>query len=404
MRATSLGRLPRAALSQSVRPRYLILRAKNGTEPPLPPFCLIEDSQTGGALLFESLREKIVAFALEDVAPALAAMQAASAAGFHLAGLMAYECGYAFEPRLHKLPPARGGRPLLQFGVFDAPRRVEFSAPNPASVADARPTWDFDAYRPRFDACRDYIAAGDVYQINLTFPFTGRYQGAPLDLYALLRRRQPAQLGGVVALGDRAVVSLSPERFFSTQGRKISTRPMKGTAPRDADPSRDAALALALARDEKNRAENLMIVDLLRNDLSRLSEIGSVVVTDLYSVASFPTLHQMTSGVEAILREKLTFWEIFAGLFPCGSVTGAPKIRAMEIIAEQEGAPRENYCGALGHIAPDGDMRFNVAIRTLTLDGRGGLVCPVGSAIVADSQAREEYAECLLKARFLISA
>nr|WP_294538683.1 aminodeoxychorismate synthase component I [uncultured Rhodoblastus sp.] len=367
----------------------------------MPPFCLIEESDAGAALLFEGPREKIVAFTAEEVASALAAMQASSAAGFHLAGILSYECGYVFEPRLSKLLPTRSGRPLLQFGVFDAPRRVEISAENPASVKDVRPSWDFDDYRRRFDACRDYIAAGDVYQINLTFPFTGRQQGAPLDLYALLRQRQPAQLGGVIALGDRAIVSLSPEWFFSTRSRKISTRPMKGTAPRGADPLRDAALALALARDEKNRAENLMIVDLLRNDLSRLSEIGSVVVTDLYSVATFPTLHQMTSGVEGFLRENLTFAEIFAGLFPCGSVTGAPKIRAMEIIAEQEGAPRENYCGAIGHIAPNGDMRFNVAIRTLTLDGRGGLVCPVGSAIVADSQAREEYAECLLKARFL---
>lgn len=368
----------------------------------MSPFCLIEDSQTG-ALLFENPREKILAFAAAEVAPALAAMQAASAAGFHLAGILDYECGYAFEPRLKKLLPARSLRPLLQFGVFDAPRRVEISAQSPARVADVRPSWDFERYRKHFDICRDYIAAGDVYQINLTFPVTGRYEGAPLDLYALLRRRQPAQLGGVVQLGDRAIVSLSPEGFFSTRGRKITTRPMKGTAPRDADPSRDKALARALSLDEKNRAENLMIVDLLRNDLSRLSEIGSVVVTDLFSVATFPTLHQMTSGVEAILRENLSFAEIFAGLFPCGSVTGAPKIRAMEIIAEQEGAPRENYCGAIGHIAPDGDMRFNVAIRTLTLDGRGGLVCPVGSAIVADSQAREEYAECLLKTRFLTS-
>jgi anthranilate/para-aminobenzoate synthase component I len=147
-----------------------------------------------------------------------------------------------------------------------------------------------------------------------------------------------------------------------------------------------------------------MIVDLLRNDLSRLSEVGSVAVTDLFSVEAFPTLHQMTSGVVAVLRPNLSFHEIFAGLFPCGSVTGAPKIRAMEIIAELEAAPRGAYCGAIGVIAPGGDMRFNVAIRTLTLGVGGELTCPVGAAIVADSQAREEYDECLLKARFLRSA
>ncbi len=369
--------------------------------PPLRPFCLIEDSDAGGALLFEHMREKITAFTLEEVAPALASMQAASEAGFHLAGILAYECGYAFEPRLQKLLPERSRQPLLQFGVFDAPRLAGPSVQELAAVTDLLPSWGFSDYRKRFDACRDYIVAGDVYQINLTFPFTGRYEGAPLDLYRLLRARQPVELGGVVALGDRTVISLSPERFFSKRGRKIFARPMKGTAPRGADPEQDAAFALALARDEKNRAENLMIVDLLRNDLSRLSEIGSVRVTDLYTVATFPTLHQMTSGVEAILRQNLTFAEIFAGLFPCGSVTGAPKIRAMEIIAEQERFARENYCGAVGHIAPNGDMRFNVAIRTVTLDGRGWLACPVGSAIVADSQPREEYEECLLKARFL---
>jgi para-aminobenzoate synthetase component I len=367
----------------------------------LHPFCLIEDQSTDGAMLFSPMRERIAAFSLEQVAPALAAMQAASAAGFHLAGAFAYECGYAFEPRLTKLLPARSPKPLLQFGVFDAPRRVGPVTAGPAMVKNLRPLWRFSDYQRRFDACRDYIAAGDVYQINLTFPLVGNYEGAPLDLYRHLRARQPVELGGVIALGDDILLSLSPEKFFSTQGREIFTRPMKGTAPRGVTPEQDAELARALAQDEKNRAENLMIVDLLRNDLSRLSEIGSVRVSDLFSVATFPTLHQMTSGIEALLRANLSFADIFAGLFPCGSITGAPKIRAMEIIAEQEGAPRDNYCGAIGHIAPNGDMRFNVAIRTLTLDGQGGLVCPVGSAIVADSRAREEYDECLLKARFL---
>ncbi len=372
----------------------------------MQPFCLIEDRDAGGALLFDNMRERIEARSSQEVAPALAAMQAASAAGFHLAGTLSYECGYAFEPRLHKLLPRRSETPLLQFGVFETPETVTLPEPSPAAVTALRRSLAFDEYEPRFRACRDYIIAGDVYQINLTFPLLGRYEGAPLDLYRHLRARQPVALGGVVALGAETILSLSPEKFFSTRGRRIFARPMKGTAPRGPTGAHDMAMAQALAKDEKNRAENLMIVDLLRNDLSRLSEVGSVVVTDLYSVETFPTLHQMTSGVEAVLRENLTFYEIFAGLFPCGSVTGAPKIRAMEIIAGQETAPRGNYCGAIGHIAPGtatglGDMSFNVAIRTLTLDGRGGLVCPVGSAIVADSSAREEYDECLLKARFL---
>jgi len=367
---------------------------------PSPPYCLIEDRETGATQLFAAPRSLILAHSAAEVAPALAAIQAASEAGFHVAGAMAYECGYAFEPRLTRLLAARG-EPLLQFGVFDAPRDFPPAEANPAAVEDLAPLWNFEDYRRRFDICRDYILAGDVYQINLTFPFVGRASGNPLDLYRLLRRRQPVQLGGIVALGGDVILSLSPEKFFSTAGRRIATRPMKGTAPRGASVEEDVALARALAQSEKNRAENLMIVDLLRNDLSRLSELGSVVVSDLFTVESFPTLHQMTSGVEALLRPGLNFGEIFAGLFPCGSVTGAPKIRAMEIIAELERAPRGNYCGAIGTISPGGDMRFNVAIRTLTLDAQGGLVCPVGSAIVADSQAREEYEECLLKARFL---
>ncbi len=363
--------------------------------------CLIEDRETGDALLFARPREKILAFSADEVAPALAAMQEACAAGLFLAGALAYECGYAFEPRLKKLLPREARKPLLQFGVFDAPARFEWGAAGPVKVAGLRPLWSFEDYEKRFQACQDYIAAGDVYQVNLTFPLIGRFEGAPLDFYRFLRARQPVEIGGIVALGEEIALSLSPEKFFSTRGRQIFARPMKGTAPRGATQEQDRAFARALAGDEKNRAENLMIVDLLRNDISRLSEVGSVRVSDLFSVETFPTLHQMTSGVEAVLREKLTLAEIFTGLFPCGSVTGAPKIRAMEIIAELERAPRGIYCGAIGYIAPGGDMRFNVAIRTLTLDGAGGLICPVGSGVVADSDARKEYDECLLKARFL---
>jgi len=367
-----------------------------------PPFCLIEDRDAGETLLFEAPRTIIAAYRPEQVAGAFAAMQQASKEGRFLAGFVAYECGYALESRLAPLLRPRADAPLLKFGVFDAPRPAPALDPAGAAwVEDLRSAWSFADYESRFAACRDYIAAGDVYQINLTFPLSGLWRGAPLDLYRQLRARQPVQLGGIVALGGETILSLSPEKFFSTKGENIATRPMKGTAPRGETPKRDRALAEALAGDEKNRAENLMIVDLLRNDLSRLSEVGSVQVTDLFSVESFPTLHQMTSGVEARLRPGLSFADIFAGLFPCGSVTGAPKIRAMEIIAELETAPRNIYCGAVGAIAPGGDMRFNVAIRTLTLSENGSLICPVGSAVVADSRAREEYEECLLKARFL---
>jgi para-aminobenzoate synthetase component 1 len=259
-------------------------------------------------------------------------------------------------------------------------------------------------YERRFAACREYIYAGDVYQINLTFPLHGRHDGDPLALYQTLRRRQPPACGGVVALGEETVVSLSPELFFETDGRTIRTRPMKGTARRGVLPLEDMARAWELSQDEKNRAENLMIVDLLRNDLSRLSEVGSVTVTDLFTVETYPTLHQMTSGIEARLKRGIGLADLFTGLFPCGSVTGCPKIRAMEIIRELECAPRGVYCGALGVVSPNGWALFNVAIRTLTLFEDRSFVCNVGSAIVADSKMEDEYAECLIKAKFLRDA
>ena len=371
------------------------------------PYVLFEDGRDHGrALLFDAPKEIIVARDASEVARAFARMEAASRAGLHLAGYASYELGYALEPKLAARPSPESRTPLLLFGAFAAPRAVnqDFGAVLPESRISLQPAWTSEEYAQRFQKCRDYIFAGDVYQINLTFPLYGRFEGEPLALYRALRKRQPVAYGGVVALGGETIVSLSPEVFFDARDRQIRARPMKGTARRGFMPPEDMARAQYLVEDEKSRAENLMIVDLLRNDLSRLAEVGSVKVTDLFTVQTYPTLHQMTSGIEAKLRENVTLAELFSGLFPCGSVTGAPKIRAMEIIRDLECAARGVYCGSLGVISPDGDMRFNVAIRTLTIFPDHELVCNVGSAIVADSTAREEYEECLIKARFLTGA
>jgi len=368
------------------------------------PFVLFEDGRDGGrALLFEAPREVILARDPAEVPGAFARMEAASKAGLHLAGFASYELGYALEPKFRAQQTPRSPTPLLQFGAFPPPREVAPGArvAQPFEPIALRPAWTESDYGERFQRCRDYIFAGDVYQINLTFPLYGRYEGDPSALFDALRKRQPVAFGGVVALGEETVVSLSPEVFFEAKGRDIRARPMKGTAQRGFMPPEDMARAKYLVEDEKSRAENLMIVDLLRNDLSRLAEVGSVKVTDLFTVETYPTLHQMTSGIAARLREGVGLAELFAGLFPCGSVTGAPKIRAMEIIRDLECAPRGVYCGSLGLIAPSGEIRFNVAIRTLTIFPGGELVCNVGSAIVADSVARHEYEECLIKARFL---
>ena len=374
---------------------------------PASPFVIFEDGRDGGqALLFEQPEEIIVARSCAEVSTAFDRMEAAQRRGCYLAGYASYELGYCLEPKFSSQHRPLSHTPLLNFGAFRKPQTWDFKKTQSASAEQITltPAWTQAEYAHRFQQCHDYIFAGDVYQINLTFPLYGHYDGDALALYRGLRQRQPVAYGGVVALGDETVVSLSPEVFFESQGAHIRARPMKGTAQRGVMPPEDMARAQRLVEDEKSRAENLMIVDLLRNDLSRLAVLGSVKVTDLFTIQTYPTLHQMTSGIEAQLREDINLARLFGGLFPCGSVTGAPKIRAMEIIRDLECAPRGVYCGSIGVITPQGDMRFNVAIRTLTLLAAGELICNVGSAIVADSRAREEYEECLIKARFLTGA
>ena len=218
---------------------------------------------------------------------------------------------------------------------------------------------------------QDYIAAGDVYQINLTLKYRFAFSGDPVALYAALRRKQRVAYGALIGRRDFQVLSLSPELFFRREGKRLFARPMKGTAPRGRTPREDARLKTWLTVDEKQRAENLMIVDLLRNDLGRIAKIGSVEVTDLFTVETYRTVHQMTSGITAELRADMGLNDMLKALFPCGSVTGAPKVRAMEIIRELEGQPRGVYTGAIGRIAPNGDAQFNVAIRTLYIDADG---------------------------------
>jgi para-aminobenzoate synthetase/4-amino-4-deoxychorismate lyase len=351
----------------------------------------------------------IRADAPEEVLGALAAIEAARAAGRYVAGYFSYELGYTLEARLRPLLPDARALPLLWFGVFEAPEIFEGARLDAAfdawceGRAYAGPLvheWDAAAYRQRFDRVRDLIAAGDLYQANLSFRSRFAFLGDPLVLYRGLRAHSAARYGAYLDDGERQILSLSPELFFDLAADgKIAARPMKGTSARGDDPAADAEARARLAASPKDRAENLMIVDLLRNDLGRVAEIGSVSVGDLFAVETYPTVHQMVSTVTARLRPRTGVNEIVRALFPCGSVTGAPKIRAMEVIAELEQSPRGVYCGAIGHFAPDGSARFNVAIRTLMIaGGRGEL--GIGGAVVQDSVADGEYAECLLKARF----
>lgn len=372
---------------------------------PTSPFVLFRDDPAGREVLFEAPREIILAHDAADFFPALQAAQKAHEQGKWLAGYFSYEAGYLLEPKLRPLLPEGRRTPLVCLGVFDQPSdRDRAPSREPATngpIFDARATWSEADYERRFKKLHQHLRQGDCYQANLTFPVHAQWSGEALDAFDALIARQPVKYGSLVSLGGPVVLSRSPELFFDIDSEGwIETHPMKGTAPRGKTPEEDAALREFLRNDEKNQAENRMIVDLLRNDISLISEVGTLDVPELFRIESYPTVHQMVSRVRARLLPGLTIEQMFAALFPCGSITGAPKIRAMEILHDLEGTPRDVYCGAIGWIAPGGTMRFNVAIRTITLFPDGEAVYNVGGGVVFDSTAEAEYAECLLKARF----
>ncbi|MFV1527776.1 MULTISPECIES: aminodeoxychorismate synthase component I [unclassified Phaeobacter] len=361
----------------------------------------------GAGTCFETPLRMIRAERAEDVPAALAALDAARDAGHWLAGYASYELGYALEPKLAGRMPAGRRLPLICFGVYAEPRaqniggRTRPQAESEAGLEGITPRWTFDRYAEAFAEVNRNIGQGDIYQANLTFPIDADAYGTSEDIYAALQARQAVGHGALVQQeGLPDLLSRSPELFFRTDAEEgIETRPMKGTQPRSDDPLEDARRRDFLRQDEKNRAENLMIVDLLRNDISRVAETGSVHVPELFAVESYATVHQMVSTVRARLRPDAGLAEIFAALFPCGSITGAPKIRAMEILAELEPWARDIYCGTIGWAAPDGRAEFNVAIRTLMLDA-GRATLNVGGGVVWDSTADAEYEEALWKARF----
>lgn len=414
----------------------------------MTPWILFDDcrSTPARATLFDQSVEWLTCTTHADVAKTLAAAERALRKGLHVAGAFAYELGYALEEKLRDCAWPHSATPLISLGLFERRRELggeeierwldsasphrpsgtspasggsestpetaySFPPPRAGEVAQARsapsrwgevkvtPSWTFPEYAERFAKVRDYIAAGDVYQVNLTFPLDVEINADLTVLYRDLRRNARSRYGAYMQMPDATVLSLSPELFFEIDNGIIRTRPMKGTVARAAGFEEDTAVAASLARDEKQCAENLMIVDLLRNDLSRIAERGTVEVEDLFTVETYPTLHTMTSGIRAQLRDGATMSDVLRAAFPCGSVTGAPKVRAMEIIRELESAPRGIYCGALGWFSGN-DARLNVAIRTIEVrDGKARL--NVGGGLVYDSKDRDEYDEALLKARFL---
>jgi para-aminobenzoate synthetase/4-amino-4-deoxychorismate lyase len=356
----------------------------------------------GRSFVFAGLIKVLRADCRAEVAPAFAALEAAVAAGYHAAGFVAYEAAPAFNP---DLPVGDSpGVPLLWFAIFSE-RREEVAIP-PGSpprltLAPRTTTPAAAGYAAAVAAIHDAIARGETYQVNYTLR---QHFPAPDDVDALfssLCLAQQAPFCAHIETGELAIVSASPELFFARQGEKIVMRPMKGTAPRAPESSADRVVRESLAASPKERAENLMIVDLVRNDLSRIAVTGSVRVESLFDVETYPTVHQLTSTVSAALIPQTTLWQIFAALFPCGSVTGAPKRRTMEIIRDLEVAPRGIYCGAIGFVSAEESL-FSVAIRTVVIDSASGEAeLGIGSGITWDSSCAAEYAESFAKSRFL---
>jgi para-aminobenzoate synthetase component I len=273
------------------------------------------------------------------------------------------------------------------------------------TAALPRSSFTRDEYERAVSRIREYIAAGDVYQVNLAQRFHAPFAGSPLALYRRLRARNPAPFGAYLEFADAQIASISPERFLRLDAttRTAQARPIKGTRPRGTTPAQDSALAHELSASEKDRAENVMIVDLLRNDLGKVCRPGSVRAPTLFALESHPTVHHLVSTVTGELADGADAFDLLRAAFPGGSVTGAPKIRAMQIIAELERAPRGVYCGAIGYVSATGAMDFNIPIRTIVLQG-GTATFHAGAGIVWDSEPAAEYQETLAKARTMIEA
>ncbi len=344
-------------------------------------------------------------------------IEEALAAGSYVAGFFGYECGEGLKALDH-VEVQKTNVPASWFGVYSKAfvfdhRTGEFENDSPDELAESDLRCDpgfevmnlqfgitEESYAEKVSRIKEYIRAGDTYQVNFTDHLQFELRGTPQAMYSALIESQQVQYGAFVNGEGWQVLSFSPELFFRVKDRGIVTRPMKGTARRGVDKAEDDSLAHWLQNDLKNRSENVMIVDLLRNDLGRVCEYGSVRAERLFTVEKYETLFQMTSEISGVLRPEIRYAEIFSSLFPCGSVTGAPKHRTMEIIQELERGPRGVYTGAIGFFSPVREAVFSVPIRTVVLENNHGTM-GVGSGIVIDSQAEEEFRECMLKAEFL---
>ena len=372
-------------------------------------------SEDGGrlAIRFERLVQVLVAWQLDEVPRVLAEAERLSLTGKWMTGFVSYEAAPALDASLRVVAGA-ARLPLAVFAAYDEVVNViDVVEPDPSKLSWHGSPWrmdeSFQQVEAGINAIRAAIADGEYYQINYTGRLTSQGAGDGEAFFEALRLTQPKGYCAHFVHDDWQVLSVSPELFFDWRADQsaptLTTRPMKGTAPRHASAVADMAAAETLRASVKDRAENVMIVDLLRNDLARVAVTGSVSVPQLFAVEGLPTAWQMTSTVQCVTRPKTSLVDIFCALFPCGSVTGAPKVAAMAAIAALEPSPRGAYCGAIGLIRPGGHATFNVGIRTVTLDCRNGKAeCGLGSGITWESSVLEEYAEWLVKRRFLLRA
>lgn len=369
---------------------------------------LVDRKSRSGARLYKSPGKVVRCKELSEADRYLQQIDFLRGSGAHLAGFFSYEFGWAFEPKLASRPLSSSTLPLAWFGAYEPPQELdarELDAWLDASMDNTRGTAlhikGFDLsrseYEAAFRATQTHLAQGDIYQINLTMRAEAMLEGDPINLFRKLLFQQPVDYAALMKIDGHLVLSISPELFLKREGQNLTCKPMKGTAARGRTVAEDRKITQWLANDAKSRAENTMILDLMRNDLSRIAKPGSVCVPSLCEVERYRSLFQMTSTTTGQLRDGVGLPRIIQRLFPCGSITGAPKLRAMEIISDLEATPRGVYTGSIGSIDPSGDFCFNIAIRTLVVDNDGRGTLGTGSGVVYDSGAAPEYDECLLK-------
>lgn len=351
-------------------------------------------------LTFTNPVKIIVANTIEEVLPSFRQIQEAVDNGFYAAGYVSYEAAPAFDEAFKV--NSKQMMPLLWFGIFEEPQNQTLSSSGSYEHSKWLPNVTLDEYESAITAIKNFIESGDTYQTNYTIRLHSQFKGDDLSFFTKLKKAQSSNYCAYINTGDHSILSASPELFFHLEGNQITTRPMKGTIARGLTLEQDEKNAKWLYDSEKNRAENVMIVDLLRNDLNFMADQGTVQVPKLFEIEQYPTVHQMTSTITAEVSPKLSFYDIFKALFPCGSITGAPKISTMEIISNLEHEPRDVYCGAIGYITPQKEAIFNVPIRTVIINQQTGQATyGVGGGITWDSTSKGEYEEVITKASLL---